>query len=328
MGELKKVLAIVLGDTNGRAGLAALELLKTYQYLEVLLVDDNLNSIASAQPVFSQHGRCSYIHTDISTAEGKAAVLEEMQKTGHWVQYLLNSYNDCPEPTALEGASDEHVSHKSMALNQAVYEITQTALAGMIKHANGRVDNISATAYTAYLFKRYNEGAQFNHHTHPNGEIIMVIDGDYADEKSVSFAGEYIRNPPNSEHTPYSKMGCVIALLVHDIAEHDQANLRVSVNDDKWTSPCEGVKVMPIHQMGKEYAAFIRYTENSNFKPWHYFNGGHLMELPLTLMANCSDLVDGEKLILVQTNNYGYEQLCFSDYLADAYAKSCLYNEE
>ena len=89
MSSLKKVLAIVLGDTYGKCGTAALAIANTYKHIEILLVDDNLDSIQRAYPVFSGLSRCSYIHTDIRTAEGKKQVIEEITKTGHWVQYLL-----------------------------------------------------------------------------------------------------------------------------------------------------------------------------------------------------------------------------------------------
>ena len=321
MSRIRKVLAVVLGDTNGRGGVAALHVLQANPNLDILLVDDNWDAISQAQAVFSQYGRCSYIHSDISTKAGKLKVLTEIQKNGYWVQYLFNGY-DCFNEIMASQSSKEQVNRAQFALNEAVYHITQCVFASMIKYANGRVDNISPNSHGAFLIKRYEAGTQIDHHTHLSGEVIMLLEGDYADEDGTSLAGEYIRNPPHSEHTPYSDLGCVMVISLHNIAEHDQAQLRVNVNaKDKWLSPCEGIKVMPIHQIGKEFAAFIRFTKESRFRPWYHFKGGDVIELPQSAYAQSEDLMCCERLILVQTNDYVYNQSSFSEYLAQVYTK-------
>ena len=111
-----------------------------------------------------------------------------------------------------------------MALNEAVHDITQAALDSMIRYTNGRISNVVTSPPSAYLVKLYGENTHLDRHPHPNGEIIMVLEGDYSDEDGHSPAGEYLRNPPNSEHTPYSENGSVILVLFHDIPESDQAN--------------------------------------------------------------------------------------------------------
>ena len=50
----------------------------------------------------------------------------------------------------------------------------------------------------------------FSTHPHPHGEEILVLEGVFSDEHGDYPAGTYLRNPPGSQHAPYSKEGCVI----------------------------------------------------------------------------------------------------------------------
>lgn len=53
-------------------------------------------------------------------------------------------------------------------------------------------------------------GTKFQTHRHWGGEEIFVVDGTFADEQGVYPKGTWLRNPPNSIHTPFSDEGCLI----------------------------------------------------------------------------------------------------------------------
>ena len=53
-------------------------------------------------------------------------------------------------------------------------------------------------------------GTQFQQHRHWGGEEIFVLDGTFADEQGIYPQGTWLRNPPDSVHTPFSKEGCLI----------------------------------------------------------------------------------------------------------------------
>lgn len=57
---------------------------------------------------------------------------------------------------------------------------------------------------------RWDPGTRFVNHVHPQGEEIFVVSGTFADEQGTYPAGTWLRNPPGSEHSPYSDEGCVI----------------------------------------------------------------------------------------------------------------------
>lgn len=51
---------------------------------------------------------------------------------------------------------------------------------------------------------------QFDHHAHPGGEEIFVLEGVFEDEFGQYPKGTWLRNPPSSVHTPFSREGCLI----------------------------------------------------------------------------------------------------------------------
>ncbi|MEM9806680.1 MAG: cupin domain-containing protein [Cyanobacteria bacterium P01_D01_bin.56] len=53
-------------------------------------------------------------------------------------------------------------------------------------------------------------GTKFQTHRHWGGEEIFVIEGTFADEQGTYPQGTWLRNPPDSVHTPFSDEGCMI----------------------------------------------------------------------------------------------------------------------
>ncbi|MBX3662829.1 MAG: cupin domain-containing protein [Burkholderiales bacterium] len=51
---------------------------------------------------------------------------------------------------------------------------------------------------------RWAPETQFQMHTHPGGEEILVLEGVFRDEDGVYPAGSWLRNPRWSRHTPYT----------------------------------------------------------------------------------------------------------------------------
>ncbi len=64
---------------------------------------------------------------------------------------------------------------------------------------------------------RWQPGTVFNHHIHPGGEEIYVIDGVFEDEFGRYPQGTWLRNPGYSSHRPFSNEGCTILVKVGHI---------------------------------------------------------------------------------------------------------------
>lgn len=64
------------------------------------------------------------------------------------------------------------------------------------------------TEHTALV--RWEPGTVFNPHVHPGGEEIFVLSGEFGDDQGLYPQGTWLRNPPYSQHHPFSKGGCTI----------------------------------------------------------------------------------------------------------------------
>ena len=65
---------------------------------------------------------------------------------------------------------------------------------------------------------RWAPHTQFSRHRHAGGEEILVLEGEFADDKGVYPAGSWIRNPRWSEHAPFTTaQGALIYVKVGHI---------------------------------------------------------------------------------------------------------------
>jgi len=70
-----------------------------------------------------------------------------------------------------------------------------------------KLERESAESGRATSIVRYAPNSKFSAHQHPAGEEIFVLEGVFSDESGDYPAGTYIRNPPGSEHAPFSREG-------------------------------------------------------------------------------------------------------------------------
>ena len=64
----------------------------------------------------------------------------------------------------------------------------------------------------AIALLRYEPGARVALHLHPDVETILVLEGAQSDEHGTYTAGDYVVNPPGSQHSVHSETGCVVLL--------------------------------------------------------------------------------------------------------------------
>jgi len=72
------------------------------------------------------------------------------------------------------------------------------------------LDRVGEEVARATTIVRYAPKSKFSRHVHSGGEEFLVLDGVFQDEHGDYSAGSYIRNPPQSSHTPGSDLGCII----------------------------------------------------------------------------------------------------------------------
>ena len=89
---------------------------------------------------------------------------------------------------------------------------------------------------------------------HGGGEEFLVLEGVFQDEHGDFPAGCYVRNPPQSRHTPGSKPGCTmfVKLWQFDLAERRHVRLdtnKMALLDVKGR---DGVRLLPLFKDAHE----------------------------------------------------------------------------
>lgn len=69
---------------------------------------------------------------------------------------------------------------------------------------------------------RYAPDSRFPEHVHELGEEFLVLDGVFSDQDGDFGPGTYVRNPPGSRHTPFTREGCVIFVKLRQMHQRDR----------------------------------------------------------------------------------------------------------
>lgn len=111
------------------------------------------------------------------------------------------------------------------------------------------LDRIGDEVARATSIVKYDPGSRFSAHVHTGGEEFIVLEGVFQDEHGDYPAGSYVRNPPQSSHTPGSAQGCVIFVKLWQFDLKDRK--RVRLNMDKATGinapDRPGITYTPLH---------------------------------------------------------------------------------
>jgi anti-sigma factor ChrR (cupin superfamily) len=126
---------------------------------------------------------------------------------------------------------------------------------------------------------RFDAGSYFPRHTHPLGEEMFVLAGTFSDEHGDYGPGTYFRNPPGSAHKPFSKDGCVLFVILDQMAPEDQAPVRIDTRSTAWLPGQGGLEVMPLHEFRGEHVALVKWPAGERFKPHRHFGGEEILVL-------------------------------------------------
>jgi len=83
---------------------------------------------------------------------------------------------------------------------------------------------------------RYEPGATFPAHDHPDGEEILVLEGVFSDERGDWPAGTYLLNPEGFRHAPRSGPGCLLFVKLRQYSGHDRRQVALGPAELKWRS--------------------------------------------------------------------------------------------
>jgi anti-sigma factor ChrR (cupin superfamily) len=98
------------------------------------------------------------------------------------------------------------------------------------------LDRMGGEVARATSIVRYAPGSSFSPHVHTGGEEFLVLDGVFQDEHGDFPAGNYIRNPPQSSHTPGSEPGCTIFVKLWQFDLSDRTQVRIDAGEMAFTA--------------------------------------------------------------------------------------------
>lgn len=116
------------------------------------------------------------------------------------------------------------------------------------------LDRIGDEVARATSIVRYAPESSFSPHVHTGGEEFFVLEGVFQDEHGDFPAGSYIRNPPESRHTPGSAPGCTIFVKLWQFDLADRTHVRIDTNKMAFVGDADraGVEVMPLFKDARE----------------------------------------------------------------------------
>ena len=97
-------------------------------------------------------------------------------------------------------------------------------------------------------------------------EEFLVLDGVFQDEHGDFPAGSYIRNPPQSSHTPGSEPGCTIFVKLWQFDLDDRTHVRIDTNKMRAIPDADraGVEVMPLFKDDREDVVLEMWSSGSS----------------------------------------------------------------
>jgi anti-sigma factor ChrR (cupin superfamily) len=126
---------------------------------------------------------------------------------------------------------------------------------------------------------RFDADAYFPQHEHPLGEEILVLEGIFSDEHGDYGPGTYIRNPPGSRHSPFSREGCVLFVKLDQFDPQDAVAVRIDTRNTGWLPGQGNLEVMPLHDFRGEHVALVKWPAGERFQPHTHFGGEEILVL-------------------------------------------------
>jgi anti-sigma factor ChrR (cupin superfamily) len=121
------------------------------------------------------------------------------------------------------------------------------------------LDRIGEEVARATSLVRYAPGSRFAAHEHGLGEEFLVLAGTFCDEYGDYPAGTYVRNPPASQHGPWSVAGCEILVKLRQFDPADRTRVVVDTTTGTWQpGPAAGMEILPLHRHATEVVTLMR----------------------------------------------------------------------
>jgi anti-sigma factor ChrR (cupin superfamily) len=110
------------------------------------------------------------------------------------------------------------------------------------------LDRIGGEVARATSLVRYAPASAFPAHEHALGEEFFVLSGVFSDEHGDYSTGTYVRNPPQSRHTPRTAPGCSILVKLRQMTLSEQTRIVIDSTTARWEqADIAGLKTLPLY---------------------------------------------------------------------------------
>lgn len=134
-----------------------------------------------------------------------------------------------------------------VVLHGAEMDWSETRMKGVKRRM---LDRIGAESGRATSIVSYDPNSKFSSHIHTGGEEFIVLEGVFQDEHGDFPVGSYVRNPPQSSHTPSSDDGCMIFVKLWQFDPKDRAHVNIKFDEANSINPTDrqGVSITPLYK--------------------------------------------------------------------------------
>jgi len=133
-------------------------------------------------------------------------------------------------------------------------------------------------------FVKFEPDSFFPPHRHPQGEEIYVLQGVFSDENGDYPAGTYIRNPPGSHHSPFTRQGCILFVKLDQFQHDDTLDVVLRPADQLWRPGIGNLKVLPLHSHKTQSTALVFWPKNEVFQAHTHWGGEEIVVIKGTFI--------------------------------------------
>ncbi|MCZ2722484.1 cupin domain-containing protein [Marinomonas sp. 15G1-11] len=165
------------------------------------------------------------------------------------------------------------------------------------------LDRVGEEVARATTIVRYAPGSAFSPHVHTGGEEFFVLEGTFQDEHGDFPAGSYIRNPPQSSHTPSSEKGCMMLVKLWQFQPEDRTHIRLQTNKMGSIELANhtGVSITPLYKDHIEDVSLLHLQPHTTID-WDLPQGAELLVIEGSLTEN-NDLLKKHSWLRLPVNS-------------------------
>lgn len=151
---------------------------------------------------------------------------------------------------------------KRAAMHGSAMDWVASPMAGVDRRM---LDRIGDEVARATSIVRYAPESHFSAHVHSGGEEYLVLEGTFQDEHGDFPKGTYVRNPPQSSHTPGSDDGCVIFVKLWQFDADDRTQISVDTQsiEPQRAEDRPGVEIRPLYRDDREDVRLEQWAANT-----------------------------------------------------------------